>query len=170
MPGQNKQKKRSWKRKALRLEHEKRVATLRKAAKATRNTVELTIARAPADETVIQVRPGKYGHPRAVLLRVTDIDLVGAHEDKADLGAILAKVGMLTLAALVRYNFEEGTDGLLQALTKWTGVDIDKLRAEVTRDEDGDLVVTSPDPGPAESIPTEPNPAAALAPGEESPT
>lgn len=96
------------------------------------------------DESLIDFRPGTYGHPRTVFLRIPDEEVAGCHDEKRDMGAILAKVGMLALAGLLRYQLEDGVDGLLRALTKYAGIDMDALRAAAEqetghgKDEAGD--------------------------------
>lgn len=76
---------------------------------------------------------GKLGHPARALAQFDDIKLVGALEDGRDMRDIVLQTGTAVLAALTGYPVgTEGTtiQGLMGALVKLSGIDVEKIKAE----------------------------------------
>ena len=79
-------------------------------------------------------RVGKYGHPSTAAVKLRDLDLVGAIEDRSEAGNLISKFGLSVLAAALRYDLsmqtEEGDhiDGLLARFASWAGIDVRALQ------------------------------------------
>lgn len=169
-------KKRDKKRKLKRLKLAEDRAKVLAAFNPTRSHANIMAIRVPGHpgpegephlgEVVFGVRTGQYGHPTTTVLRIEAERIAGAVEDGSELGEVVTQLGLLTLAALLRFNLAEGPDELARRFAKWAGIDLSKLKKEAEQeaaaepgttavvDEDGDIEVrTVPDVGPDDGEP-----------------
>lgn len=91
--------------------------------------------RAAGPVIVFGSRVGKYGHPSTAAIKLRDLDLVGAIEDRSEAGNLIAKFGLSVLAAALRYDLSQQMEGdgdhidaLLQRFAEWAGVDVRALQ------------------------------------------
>lgn len=79
-------------------------------------------------ESVFGVRTGLFGHPTTTVLRIPDEKVVGCVEDVKELGEVVNQLGLLTLAALLKYNLALGPEGLAKKFAQWAGIDLTELQ------------------------------------------
>lgn len=126
----NSAKKRTNKRKALRLKNEAKRLRLAKRARAKQGDVNLR-SLALDDKVIIGVRRGLIGHQRGVVLSVSHEDIVGGIENPSEFGGVCTKLGLLTLAALLGVSVAEGPDFLAKELARFAQIDLDALKKEL---------------------------------------
>lgn len=136
MKGENKDKKRAAKRKALRLANEATRNKVNAMVRDESGNANLRIIRADG-KVAIGLRHGLYGFDQTVVLPIQDEQIAGACEDQNELASIVTKVGILALSKLIGYRLEQGLDGLALALAKWARIDIAGLKedAEYTAED-----------------------------------
>jgi hypothetical protein len=132
------QKKRSAKRKAARLLMEqamRQVKARMRPAKGPRSTetyVRGTVIASPKGDkrAVLQFRRALLGAPAVAPIVLDDVDLVGMTEDPQEFGEFLARVGIVTLAALTGTGLgpETKMGDILGALVKYLEVDLEALK------------------------------------------
>lgn len=136
------------KAKTLRKARNAKMAELRKLVAHSREDANIVLMKGD-DEIVLAVRRGLFGHDRSPIIRVPHEDLVGAVEDKVQLGNICTKLGVMVLAQLVGHHLSYGADELANAVAKWAGIDLAQLAKEAA---DG-AAETGTDGGGAPGIP-----------------
>lgn len=163
----NREKKRSTKRRALRLKTEAKKSKQREGVRKLRSDVALIAVVDPqwwakkmaiksnlnpdvlpneTEQVIIGVRRGALGGPNAPVLRISAEDIVGAAEDNRQLGEWCTKLGVLCLSQLLGYNLAYGPDGLGKALAKFAQIDLEALKRAAAEEASTPDQVAGPGP------------------------
>ena len=140
-------------RKAREKRRAREAASVADVARASQRHCTVSAAVAPGAGVVFGTSAGAFSRQNPTILRISDLDLVGALEEQRDFGGMLAKVGMLTVASILNFPVAEGPEALARALVNWSGIDVEALRASLDTEEDEPDDARVPDGGDTDPAP-----------------